>query len=322
MRVTLYRKEDCSLCDEARVMLSNLNGAFEFQVAEVDIESEPSLMKKYGTQIPVVEVGPYTLRAPFTELDLRVAFQATIRGSEDRPAPSQTMDRGLAIGLNRGLLFFARHWVAVFSLLVLTYVALPFMAPTLMEAGQPGIAKVIYTIYSPLCHQLAFRSWFLFGPQPAYPRQLAGTSLESFGAATGIAEDDYLAARAFLGNPQVGYKVAICERDIAIYGAIFLAGVVFGVFRRWIKPLPLWAWFLFGIVPIALDGGTQLVFGLPIFPFSLFAVRESTPFLRTLTGGLFGVMNVWMAYPYVEETMAETRALVAAKLSAAGVLEG
>ena len=71
MRVTLYRKEDCSLCDEARVMLSNLNGAFEFQVAEVDIESEPSLMKKYGTQIPVVEVGPYTLRAPFTELDLR-----------------------------------------------------------------------------------------------------------------------------------------------------------------------------------------------------------------------------------------------------------
>jgi hypothetical protein len=48
-------------------------------------------------------------------------------------------------------------------------------------------------------------------------------------------------------------------------------------------------------------------------------MRESTPFLRTLTGGLFGVMNVWLAYPYIEESFAETRALIAAKLQAAGL---
>jgi hypothetical protein len=31
-------------------------------------------------------------------------------------------------------------------------------------------------------------------------------------------------------------------------------------------------------------------------------------------------MNVWLAYPYVEETMQETRTLVLSKLAAAGEL--
>jgi hypothetical protein len=104
---------------------------------------------------------------------------------------------------------------------------------------------------------------------------------------------------------------------VAIYGGIFLAGLVFALVRGKIKPLPLSFWVLFGIVPIGLDGFSQLLTGLPIPGLSALPARESTPFLRTLTGGLFGVMNVWMAYPYVEETMAETRALVAAKIAAA-----
>jgi uncharacterized membrane protein len=78
-------------------------------------------------------------------------------------------------------------------------------------------------------------------------------------------------------------------------------------------------WLLIGILPIALDGGTQLLSSISINPFP---VRESTPLLRTITGLLFGVMNIWLAYPYVEESMIETQALVSAKLASADALSG
>jgi hypothetical protein len=37
--------------------------------------------------------------------------------------------------------------------------------------------------------------------------------------------------------------------------------------------------------------------------------------LRTATGLLFGLLNVWLAYPYLEESMGETRAAVSVKLA-------
>jgi len=67
-------------------------------------------------------------------------------------------------------------------------------------------------------------------------------------------------------------------------------------------------------VPIALDGGTQLISQLGIFPFP---PRESTPFLRTATGLLFGAMNVWMAYPHVNEAMKDTNKTTATKIAVA-----
>jgi uncharacterized membrane protein len=315
MRVTLYTKPDCELCDQARVALRSLQSEFPHKVIEIDVDSEPRLLERYGESVPVLEVGPYTLRAPFDTRDLRVTLASARDGRPADPHPAPNKNQ--AVRLNRAVLFMARHWLVGLNLLVLLYVGLPFLAPTLMEVGAPRPAEWIYRAYSPLCHQLAFRSWFLFGEQPAYPRALAGTNLVPFGQETGINESDLYAARAFVGNPQVGYKVALCERDVAIYGGILLAGLAFALVRGKLKPLPIPLWVLFGIAPIALDGFSQLFSGLPFAPFTLLPVRESTPLMRTLTGGLFGTMNVWMAYPYVEETMAETRALVAAKLKAA-----
>ncbi len=247
--------------------------------------------------------------------DLRVTLAAA-RDGHKTAARTSGVSQDAAVRLNRGLRYITAHWLALLNIAVLLYVGLPFAAPALMKAGATRQANWIYTAYSPLCHQFAFRSWFLFGEQAAYPRELAGTSLKSFGEVTGIDENDIWAARRFVGNEQVGYKVAFCERDIAIYGGIFVAGVLFTLVRHRLKPLPVYIWFLVGIVPIALDGGTQLLSGLPI-PLIEFAARESTPFLRTLTGALFGVMNVWLAYPYLQESMAETKAIVSAKLKVA-----
>jgi uncharacterized membrane protein len=261
-----------------------------------------------------VTIGPYTLRAPITAVDLKVALAAAETGRVERPKLTGRA-RQQAISLNRVVLGFARHWLATFNLAVFIFVGLPILAPVLMKAGATTPARWIYTAYSPLCHQFAFRTWFLFGEQTAYPLARAGVGGLTFGQVTGIAENDYVAARAFLGNPTLGYKMALCERDIAIYGGLLLAGLLFALVRGRLRPLPTWAWLLFGIVPMAIDGGTQLLSALPVFSTYL-PLRESTPALRAATGLLFGFANVWMAYPYVEESMSETVAAVASKLAA------
>ncbi len=90
-----------------------------------------------------------------------------------------------------------------------------------------------------------------------------------------------------------GYQVAFCERDVAIYSSMFLTGLFYATRRRRIRRLPLWV-YLMALVPIALDGGTQL-----------FGWRESTWELRVLTGAIFGVASVWFLFPYMEFTIDE-----------------
>ena len=313
MRVTLYTKKDCTLCDQARADLAELQPSVPHRLVEIDVESDPVLSARHGDSVPVVETGPYTLRAPFSLTDLKVVLLSAQQHAAGHPPP-EGRARTRAVGMTRAVGGFSRHWLAVLNTIVFLYVGLPFLTPILMKAGAEGPARLIYTVYSPVCHQLAFRSWFLFGEQAAYPRTLAGTSLVSYGEATGLDENDLAAARALVGDGRLGFKVALCERDVAIYGGILLGGLIFAQVRGRARPLPVWAWLVFGVLPMAIDGGTQLVSGLPIAPAS-WAVRESTPLLRTATGLLFGLLNVWLAYPYLEESMAETRAAVSVKLA-------
>ena len=65
---------------------------------------------------------------------------------------------------------------------------------------------------------------------------------------------------------------------------------------------------LIGLIPIGLDGFSQL-FSQIEWPWlsSILPYRESTPFLRVLTGGLFGLAVAWFTYPLIEESMSETR---------------
>jgi uncharacterized membrane protein len=316
LKVKLFTRSGCGLCEEAKVMLQSLQREFPHELVEVDIEADPVLQRRYHERIPVLEIGPYTLEAPIEELNLRVALQSA-QVSHPPVTSSAPASRDKALFLNRVLYGFSRHWLAIFNLLVLLYVGLPFLAPVLMKAGVEGPARLIYSIYSPLCHQLPYRSWFLFGEQAAYPLAAAGAGGRVFESVSSIPPYDLTTVRALIGNPQMGYKVALCERDVAIYGSILLGGLIFALVRHRLKPIPIWLWFAVGIVPIALDGGSQLLATLPLIDFP---IRESTPLLRSLTGLMFGLANVWLAYPYVEDAMQETRTLVASKLAAAGEL--
>jgi glutaredoxin len=52
VRITLYGRRDCHLCDDARAVLQRVGEPFE----EVDIESDVELFKRYLERIPVVAV--------------------------------------------------------------------------------------------------------------------------------------------------------------------------------------------------------------------------------------------------------------------------
>ena len=113
-----------------------------------------------------------------------------------------------------------------------------------------------------------------------------------------------LPARSFF---LFGNQMAFCQRDVAIYASMCAAGLVYARRRRRVRPL---RWWLYGLalLPMAVDGGTQLI-----------GWRESTWELRVMTGAVFGVATVWLAYPYVEQTIDELVGRTAAQPADAGV---
>ncbi len=265
--------------------------------------------------------------------------------SEDQPVSG--WQRTLVVSIDRIVYGFSKHWLAVFTVVALIYVGLPFLAPVLLRAGINGPARTIYTIYSPMCHQMAQRSFFLFGEQPAYPREIAGTDYKPLEAYIGdipefndVSAENwpafFAAARSFRGNEQMGYKMALCERDIGIYGFVLVGGLLFGMLRnrRNIRPLPFVLFLIIGIGPIAIDGFSQLISywispigggeatGIVATLQNVLPLRESTPTMRALTGALFGFMLVWMTYPHVNAGMKGTTKSLAEKLRKTGVLKG
>lgn len=259
-----------------------------------------------------------------------------------------SLNRSRRVRLNVWVLKLSRRWLRVALVLIGLYAGLPWVAPTLMHLGITGPAHALYFVYGPFCHQFAFRSFFLFGDQTEYPRAISGTTLapyedyisnspefsqaltnwvgrpESF-FDTVDQFDPYLwtfdlqfASKDFFGDPRMGYKLAVCERDIAIYTALFAGGLIYAIpfVRRRLRPIPIWLYVFIGIVPIGLDGLSQLL-GYP--PFNLWAPRETLPVFRFVTGALFGLANAWLAFPYLELSFRDTREALEAKLANAGI---
>jgi len=319
LTVTLYMRKNCPLCDKAEEELNSLQEQFPHRLVLIDVENEE--ITEFIEKIPVIEMGPYQIKAPFD----KKTIQMTMGAASDRnqqldsiqvETHQKRIKRGKKISFGDRLFqWLSRRYMLIFNSFTFLYVGLAFLAPVLLNGGRVGSANLIYVVYGRLCHQLSYRSWFLFGEQAAYPRELADLPYElSYEDATGNDPFDIEAAFKFKGNEELGFKVAFCQRDIAIYGAILLFGIIFSISGKKIPSLPIAAWFILGIVPIGLDGLSQIISQLP---WDIIPVRESTPLLRSITGGLFGFTTAWFGYPIVEESMADTRKLMAVKFKAA-----
>ena len=124
----------------------------------------------------------------------------------------------------------------------------------------------------------------------------------------------------------LGYQVAYCQRDTAIYTSLFLGGLLFGLLRRRFRPLPAWV-FLFAVAPTAVDGVTHLIeLVFPdwslrtqnrwaialtggVFPAWFYAgdgVGTLNWGLRTFSGLLFGLGLALTVYPYIEKEVRRT----------------
>jgi uncharacterized membrane protein/glutaredoxin len=321
IEVTLYSRKDCHLCEIARNYLEELQSIIPHHLTEFDVDSDAKLRNAYGFNVPVVLIGPYRLLAPIEKKDLEIALRAVAQNIEQEAKLDQAIKEGslkVPVTWTKSdsiSLWLARHYLAIFNIFVAIYLGAAFLAPVLMKINAVAPATVLYKAYGFVCHQLAFRSWFLFGEQAVYPRAEAGMrGLITFQQATGMDGTDLLGARDFIGNTILGYKVALCERDVAIYGGILLFGLIFALTRRKIKSLHWILWIVIGILPIAVDGLSQL-FSQP--PLNILPLRESTPYLRTLTGFLFGFTTAWFGYPYVEASMSDNRKFLEGKLAQA-----
>jgi len=291
-QVTFYTKSHCHLCDEAKTLLARLQGEYDFTVREVDITSSADLYATYRFIIPVIALGNgLTVEAPITEARLRWALDRVPGLRLVTPPESHTSGkmRDFIVTLDRLIFHFAKHWLLVFNLIIGLYVGLPVLTPALMTAGAEGPARLIYTVYKPMCHQLPWRSFFLFGERLFYTEDYLVSQVGKEPLA------NLWVAKSFYGTPELGYKMALCERDVAIYGSMVVAGMLFGLLRKRLKPLP-WLAFLLFLVPMAIDGGVQFI-----------GLRESSPLQRVITGGIFGLGVVWLAYPYFEQGMQDIR---------------
>ncbi len=318
IKVYFFTTNDQGINQKIEKTLTEVNKENPFEL----ITLPQSSSDKNRSRVSYIQVGPYRLEGEFRKQQLIVILNAAhdrltqlTKISELRhiKPPFTEVKFGFWDHIS---LWWSQHYLNFIIAFFALYVGLPFIAPILMKLNQPDPAKVIYTIYGPLCHQLAFRSYFLFGAQPFYPRVLAGLSLPiTWDSITGSSTIDFFAAKAFIGDPFLGFKVAICERDIAMYGSFLIFAIILGINHKKIPPISFWIWLIAGVIPIAIDGTSQFSgIGLNILPW--LPPRESTPFLRTLTGVLFGLLSGWHMLPLLEQSVVGTRNELLTRLEA------
>lgn len=206
-------------------------------------------------------------------------------------------------------------WFTLFGVVAGLYVLLPFLAPALMLIGWGEAGKAIYFIYSFLCHQLPERSYFLFGPKFTYPL----TEIQAVWRNT----TNPLILRQFIGNPEIGWKVAWSDRMVSMFTSTWIFGLLWFPLRRRFPKLPFWGLVLF-LLPMLLDGTSHLIsdfWGIGqgfrdtnlwlailtnhVFSPSFYigdAWGSFNSLMRLLTGLSVGLGIVWFGFPYLDDS--------------------
>ena len=74
--VTFYTKPGCHLCEEAKREIEDAGCSGQYTFEEVNILSDPELLRRYGTEIPVVLInGTHAFRYRLTAEDFQRAIQ-------------------------------------------------------------------------------------------------------------------------------------------------------------------------------------------------------------------------------------------------------
>jgi uncharacterized membrane protein len=168
--------------------------------------------------------------------------------------------------------WLGRWGLLAWNLAVGLFVFLPALAPWFEANGWWFLGWLVRAAYHPLCHQLPSRSLVV-----------------------------------------CDLPMALCARCFAIYAGFWAVGVLYYVIwlSPWRRRLPRhpipWPVLILCLVPMALDGGAQLVFW-PTWGdqgVQWHALWESTNVLRVLTGGLAGLAAGAFVYPLLVRLFSE-----------------
>lgn len=225
--------------------------------------------------------------------------------SESKPRVTQTMSA-----------WISTHWLGIFLFLYGLWIWIPFLAPVFMKIGWDSAGKAIYFIYSFFCHQLPERSFFLFGEKTMY-------SLSEIKAVWQDTSNPMI-LRQFIGNADMGWKIAWSDRMISFYTSIWIFAVAWSPFRKKIKPLS-WLAFALLLLPIAIDGSTHMLSDfagigqgfrdtnqwlavltnhlLPATFYAGDALGSFNSWMRFITGILAGLGIIWLAFPNLEDSV-------------------
>jgi uncharacterized membrane protein len=163
----------------------------------------------------------------------------------------QAFNRTIVQSVTQVDLWLREHWLGTVNTALGVFIGLAVAAPVMRTFGLVAPSQSILFAYHLFCAQTPSHSFYI-----------------------------------------AGHQVCLCERCLAIYSSLLLGGVLLALARqRGIQPRGVgWRWWLLAMLPMALDGGTQL-----------FGWRESNVVLRLLTGTLFGLVTALFALPQIQE---------------------
>jgi glutaredoxin len=79
--VILYGRAGCHLCDGARSLLLRLESQLDFELHEIDIDTDADLLARYDAAVPVVVAGNTELaRAPLDARQLELRLRNLLAG--------------------------------------------------------------------------------------------------------------------------------------------------------------------------------------------------------------------------------------------------
>ena len=91
---------------------------------------------------------------------------------EPTPAPIAAPQPGVhptavPLAIDRVVSWVARRWLLCLNSWLFAFLTVAVAAPVLMAEGYGGVARVMYALHRPFCHQRADRSFFVLGEKMA-----------------------------------------------------------------------------------------------------------------------------------------------------------
>lgn len=81
IRVIIYSRPGCHLCEEAKTAIQAAGCDGQYELEEVNIETDPDLLRRYRFEIPVITIdGVETFRNRVGSEEFRRAIRAAITG--------------------------------------------------------------------------------------------------------------------------------------------------------------------------------------------------------------------------------------------------